>query len=173
MPLDTRSQDLKRVEDKIDESIADVNRDHVQKYDTTKELLEVCGQQPEESKINNEVRFEEIDFGLEKLQEIPRELTYQQGSRQQKLQTNIAETNAFCNHQEGYQIGYANRNYEICNRGHYSYKILKPKQDFSSFDGEDIHRWLYKYNQFFKVEEIHESENLKLDSYYLDEITFY
>ena len=43
MPLDTRSQDLKRVEDKIDESIADVNRDHVQKYDTTKELLEVCG----------------------------------------------------------------------------------------------------------------------------------
>ena len=135
MPLDTRSQDLKRVEDKIDESIADVNRDHVQKYDTTKELLEVCGQQPEESKINNEVRFEEIDFGLEKLQEIPRELTYQQGSRQQKLQTNIAETNAFCNHQEGYQIGYANRNYEICNRGHYSYKILKPKQDFSSFDG--------------------------------------
>ena len=50
---------------------------------------------------------------------------------------------------------------EICNKGRYSYKIHKPKQDFSSFDGEDIHKGLYKYNQFFKIEEIHENENLK------------
>ena len=26
------------------------------------------------------------------------------------------------------------------------YKIHKPRRDFSCFDGEDVHKWLYKCN---------------------------
>ena len=41
MPPDTRSQDLKRIEDKIGESLAIGTKDHDQKYDKVVKLLEV------------------------------------------------------------------------------------------------------------------------------------
>jgi len=36
--------------------------------------------------------------------------------------------------------------------GYYSYKVHKPKRDSSSFDGEDVHKWIYKCNQYFEIE---------------------
>jgi hypothetical protein len=44
MPPNTRSQVLKMIEDKVDESITTVNRDHDQKYDKVVKLLEVYEQ---------------------------------------------------------------------------------------------------------------------------------
>ena len=72
------------IEDKVDESITTVNKDHDQKYDKVVKLLEVYEQQLEEYKINNKVKYEKTNLRLEKLQEILGELTCQQSSWQQK-----------------------------------------------------------------------------------------
>jgi len=36
-----------------------------------------------------------------------------------------------------------------------------------------VHRWLYKCNRYFDIEDIDESDKLKLASYYLDDIALY
>ena len=36
-----------------------------------------------------------------------------------------------------------------------------------------MHKWLYKYNQYFNLEEIPEADKLKLASYYLDGMALY
>nr|TKR85210.1 hypothetical protein D5086_0000250100 [Populus alba] len=54
-----------------------------------------------------------------------------------------------------------------------NYKIHRPKHLFPVFEGEDVHRWLYKYNQYFDIEDIDESDELKLASYYVDIIALY
>jgi len=41
------------------------------------------------------------------------------------------------------------------------------------FEGEDFHKWLYKYNQYSDLEEIVETNKLKLTSYYLNEMALY
>jgi hypothetical protein len=41
------------------------------------------------------------------------------------------------------------------------------------FEGDDVHKWLYKYNQYFDLEEIVETNKLKLTSYYLNEMALY
>ncbi|KAL3596164.1 hypothetical protein D5086_007801 [Populus alba] len=53
------------------------------------------------------------------------------------------------------------------------YKVHRPKHLFPVFEGEDVHRWLYKCNQYFEIEDIEESDKLKLASYYLDGIALY
>ena len=57
------------------------------------------------------------------------------------------------------------------NRGHY--KFHKPRRDFPSFKGEDVHKWLYKCNQYFEIEEVPNVDKLKLASYYLDDMVLY
>ena len=69
------------MEDKIDESITTINRNHYQKHYKIVQLLKVYGQQLEESKINNEIGFEKIDLRLEKLQELLGDLTCHQSPR--------------------------------------------------------------------------------------------
>jgi len=51
-----------------------------------------------------------------------------------------------------------------------AYKVHRPKHLFPVFGGDDVHRWLYKCNQYFEIEDF---EKLKLASYYLDDITLY
>ena len=53
------------------------------------------------------------------------------------------------------------------------FKVYKPKHLFPVFRGDDVHRWLYKCNQYFEIEDIEDSEKLKLASYYLDDIALY
>lgn len=38
-----------------------------------------------------------------------------------------------------------------CIDNHHSYKVYRPKCDFPSFDGDDVYKWLYKYNQYFEI----------------------
>jgi len=54
-----------------------------------------------------------------------------------------------------------------------NYKVHRPKHLFPMFEGEDVHRWLYKCNQYFDIEDIDESDKLKLASDYLDGIALY
>jgi hypothetical protein len=44
---------------------------------------------------------------------------------------------------------------------------------FQYSGGDDVHRWLYKCNQYFGIEDIEDFEKLKLASYYLDGIALY
>ena len=44
----------------------------------------------------------------------------------------------------------------------------KPKRDFPSFNGDDVHKWLFRCNQYFKIVEMNDFEKLKQTSYYLD-----
>nr|TKR65765.1 hypothetical protein D5086_0000317890 [Populus alba] len=39
----------------------------------------------------------------------------------------------------------------------------RPRRDFPSFEGEEVHKWLYKCNQYFDLEEIPETDKLKLE----------
>jgi hypothetical protein len=51
-----------------------------------------------------------------------------------------------------------------------AYKVHRPKHLFPVFGRDDVHRWLYKCNQYFEIEDF---EKLKLASYYLDGIALY
>ena len=62
-------------------------------------------------------------------------------------------------------MGYSNE------EGQHSYRVHKPQRDFACFDGEYVHNWLYKCNQYFDKEEIMKTEKVKLASFYLDEMT--
>ena len=39
------------------------------------------------------------------------------------------------------------------------------KEIFFNFDSDNMHKWLYKYNQYFEIEEIVEVGKLKIVSY--------
>jgi len=54
-----------------------------------------------------------------------------------------------------------------------SYKIHKPKHFFPIFNGEDVHRWLYKCAQYFEIEEIANTDKLRIASYYLEGVALY
>nr|TKS15571.1 hypothetical protein D5086_0000032660 [Populus alba] len=49
----------------------------------------------------------------------------------------------------------------------------KPKRNFPTFEGDEVHKWLYKCNQYFDLKEIAEQDKLKLASYYLDGLALY
>jgi len=57
--------------------------------------------------------------------------------------------------------------------GQHSYRVHKPRRYFPCFDGEDVHKWLYKCNQYFDMKEIKEIEKVKLASFYLDGMALY
>uniref|UniRef100_A0A6N2MPH0 Ty3 transposon capsid-like protein domain-containing protein n=1 Tax=Salix viminalis TaxID=40686 RepID=A0A6N2MPH0_SALVM len=51
--------------------------------------------------------------------------------------------------------------------------IKQTLQNLSGEAREEIHKWLYKCNQYFDLEEIPEADKLKLASYYLDGMALY
>jgi hypothetical protein len=40
------------------------------------------------------------------------------------------------------------------------YKVHKPKHFFPTFNGEDVHKWLFKCTKYFEIEEVVDSEKL-------------
>jgi hypothetical protein len=54
-----------------------------------------------------------------------------------------------------------------------SYRVHKPKHFFSTFNGEDVHKWLFKCTQYFEMEDVADSEKLQIASYYLDGVALY
>ena len=65
------------------------------------------------------------------------------------------------------------KNYFGCEGGFNHHRVHSPKRDFLVFEVKDVHKWLYKCNQYFEVEDIEDSEKLKLASCYCDGITLY
>jgi hypothetical protein len=54
-----------------------------------------------------------------------------------------------------------------------TYKVNKPKHFFPTFNGEEVHKWLFKCTQYFKIEEVADFEKLQITSYYLDGVALY
>jgi hypothetical protein len=54
-----------------------------------------------------------------------------------------------------------------------SYRVHKPKHFFPTFNGEDLHKWLFKCTQYFEMEDVADSEKLQIASYYLDGVALY
>ena len=50
------------------------------------------------------------------------------------------------------------------------YKNLK---ETINFDDDYVHKWLYKCNQYFNIEEVVEVEKLRITSYYIDDTILY
>ena len=155
MTDDTRSQDIKKLEGVI----ATANKEQGMWNDKVAKLLEQQGQQQLSS-----------DSRLLRLEELISGISLQQHTLLQKLQIPAGEINSTQEHPRSSQEGAYFRN-DWPQGGHS--KFHKPRRDFPSFDGEDVHKWLYKCNQYFEMEEVPETEKLKLASYYLDGMTLY
>jgi hypothetical protein len=41
-----------------------------------------------------------------------------------------------------------------------TYKVHRPKHSFPTFNGKDVHKWLFKCTQYFEIEEVADSEKL-------------
>jgi hypothetical protein len=155
MAHDTRSQDIKKLEGVI----ATANKEQGLWNDKVAKLLEKQGQQQLSS-----------DTRLLRLEELISGMSLQQNTLLQKLQLPTRETSSNQEYPRNSQEGVYFRN-DWQQSGHY--KFHKPKRDFPSFEGEDVHKWLYKCNQYFEMEEVPEAEKLKLTSYYLDGMALY
>jgi len=54
-----------------------------------------------------------------------------------------------------------------------SYRVHKPKHFFPTFNGDDVHKWIFKYTQYFEIEDMADSKKLQKTSYSLDGVAFY
>jgi hypothetical protein len=104
------------------------------------------------------------------LEELISGISLQQNTLLQKLQLPIGETSSNQEHPRNSQEGMIGKN-DWQYGGHY--KFHKPRRDFPAFEVEDVHKWLYKCNQYFEIEEVPDAEKLKLASYYLDGMALY
>nr|TKR68966.1 hypothetical protein D5086_0000309060 [Populus alba] len=155
MAHDTRSQDMKKLEG----AIATANLEQAQWNDKMARLLEQQGQQQLSS-----------DTRLLRLEELISGISLQQNTLLQKLHFPTGETSSSQEHSRNSQEGMFGKN-DWQYGGHY--KFHKPRRDFPSFEGEDVHKWLYKCNQYFEIEEVPDADKLKLASYYLDDTALY
>ena len=162
MPPDTRTTDLKRIED----SITVVLQDHNLKYELMVDLLKGQNVKLDQTIANQGAQIrdmqgimstmaQQLDLALHKLS--PHTSSLSQGRDKQVSST------------EGYESRHRNSQEE---RNH-SYKIHKPKHFFPVFNGEDVHRWLYKCTQYFEIEEIANTDKLRITSYYLEGVALY
>ena len=155
MTHETRSQDIKKLEG----AIATTNKEQGLWNDKMAKLLEQQGQQQLSS-----------DTRLLRLEELISGISLQQNTLLQKLQLPTGATSSNQEYHRSSQEGMLYKN-DWQQSG--PYKFHKPRRDFPSFEGEDVHKWLYKCNQFFEMEEVPETEKLKLASYYLDGVALY
>ena len=147
MPPETRSQDVRR----CDDSLEAANR-----------------------RIDGiEIKLNTQSDDLGQLKAMIKEIATQQITIKHTLQTLTGETSSFqrphipqpptTTYSQGW-IGEGSQG---------SYRFHKPKRNFPTFEGKDVHKWLYKCNQYFNLEEIAKPDKLKLASYYLDGLALY
>ena len=156
MPPDTRTQDLRRLE----ESLQSANKEHAAKYEQVTKLLEVYGQKME----SHEVKFGEI-------KDLISGLTFQQSSFLQKLSLGRGEPIA--NHEQPGCSNGATRNNWTREADQHSRQVHRPRRDFPSFNGDNVYQWLFRCNQYFEITEMNDSEKLKQASYYMDDRALY
>jgi hypothetical protein len=93
-----------------------------------------------------------------------KEMATQQISIKHTLQTLLGETSSSQNIHASQSLATTNSQGWIGEGSQYFYTLRKPKRDFLTFEGEEVHKWLYKYNQYFDMKVIPEFHKLKLAS---------
>jgi hypothetical protein len=162
MPLETRSQDLKKLEDSLEVA----NKEQSARHAQVLTQLETYGQQLHTIKATQDNKIAE-------LKDLISGIAYQQSTLLQRLQTSTLERSPMKDHQDFPQGGSTSNMGYFGEEGPHSYRVHKPRRDFPCFDGEDVHKWLYKCNQYFDMEEIKETEKVRLASFYLDGMALY
>ena len=154
MPPETRSAEFKRME----ESITVVRQDSGQKYEMLMDTLRGQSIKLDQTIENqgaqiNDIRnmmgtmAQQIEFTLLKLSH-----TSGDSSHNTARHTQIPER------VEG-------RNKGVQDDRVPSYKVHKPKHFFPTFNGEDVHKWLFKCTQYFDMKDVADSEKLQITSY--------
>ena len=147
MAPETRSQDVRRMEDS----------------------LEAANQ-----RINGiEVTVHALSDDMTQLKAMVKEMAIQQGSIKQTLQILAGEASSSQSTRVPQQVAPANNHEWVGDGTQPNFKSRRPRRDFPTFEGEDVHKWLYRCNQYFDLEEIPEMDKLKLASYYLDGMALY
>lgn len=162
MPPETRSQDLKKLEDSFEVA----NKEQSARHTQVLTQLETYGQLLHATKMTQDNKIEE-------LKELISGIAYQQSTLLQRIQTSALERSPMKNHQDLPPGGSTSNAGNPGEEGSHYYKVHKPRRDFPCFDGEDVHKWLYKCNQYFDMEEIKETEKVRLASFYLDGMALY
>ena len=146
MAPETRSQDVRRMDDSFEAANQRVN--------------------------GIEVKLHAQSDDLAQLKAMMKEMENQQISIKQTLQTLAGEASSSQNVRMPQHPAPAS-NQQWIGEGPPTYRSRRPRRDFPSFEGEEVHKWLYKCNQYFDLEEIPETDKLKLASYYLDGLALY
>ena len=133
MPPDTRAADLKRSED----SIAAVSQDHNLKYELMADLLKGQNVKLDQTIANQGVQIRDI-------QSIMGTMAQQLELALHKLSPNTGSSSQGIDKQVSSMEGYKSRHRSSHEERIPLYKIHKPKHFFPTFNGEDVHRWLYK-----------------------------
>ena len=147
MPPETRSQDVRRCDDS----------------------LEAANQRIDGIEIT--LNTQSDDLG--QLKAMMREIANQQIAIKHTLQTLTGETSSSQRPHVPQPPTTTHSSGGIGEGSQGSFRVHKPKMNFPTFEGEDVHKWLYKCNQYFDLEEIVEPDKLKLASYYLDGLALY
>nr|TKS09199.1 hypothetical protein D5086_0000096030 [Populus alba] len=162
MPPETRATDLKRIED----SLAAVSQDHSQKYELLIDMfkgqslrldqtIENQGGQIHDIRNMMGTMAQQLEFTLQKISQTAGSSS---SSRERpQLHTDRGDV----------------RNKEIKEDRAATYKVHKPKHFFPTFNGGDVHKWLFKCTQYFEIEEVADEEKLQIASYYLDGVALY
>ena len=146
MAPETSSQDVRRMDDSLEAANQRVN--------------------------GIEVKLHAQSDDLAQLKAMMKEMANQQISIKQTLQTLAGEASS-SQHVRMPQHPAPASNQDWTREGPPTYRSRRPRRDFPSFEGEEVHKWLYKCNQYFDLEEIPETDKLKLASYYLDGLALY
>ena len=126
MASETRSQDVRRMDDS----------------------LEVVNQ-----RINGmEVRLDAQSDDLTQIKAMMKEMATQQSFITQALQTLTGEANSSQNNHTSQHLAHTNNPEWLGEGSQSTYKSRRPRRDFPAFEGEDVHKWLYKCNQYFDLE---------------------
>lgn len=94
-------------------------------------------------------------------------------TRLQKLHLSVDESSPTKGQQSSYNEDSNQKTCSSLDGKLHSFKVYKPRYDFSIFDRDDVYKWLYKCNHYFEIKEVDDCEKLKLASYYIDRMNFY
>jgi hypothetical protein len=162
MPPDTRNAEIKRMED----AITAVKQDSGQKYEQLVDILKGQSLKLDQTIENqgthiNDIRHmmgtmaQQIEFTLSKLSQAP-------GSSSYNTERPVPSP-------EGAEFRDKGPREDRMS----TYKVHRPKHFFPTFNGEDVHKWLFKCTQYFEIEEVADSDKLQIASYYLDGVALY
>ena len=120
-----------------------------------------------------EVQMHAHSEDLAQLKAMVTEIATQQISIKQALQMLTGETSSSQHSRTPQQPAPVSNQEWLGDGAQLAYRSRKPRRDFPIFEGEEVHKWLFKCNQYFDLEEIPEADKLRLASYYLDGMALY